>query len=87
MRVDALIDHHARRLTEICELLEAGDKTVWELAHGVHWDYAGGKFAGFADAQRWFALLEVFAHTEFLRRIEKISCVEKETGWIYHMNH
>lgn len=86
-RVDALLQHHARRLDEICGLLESGDQTVWELAHGMHWDYGGGKFAGFPDAQRWFALLEVFAHTEHLRRIEKISCVEHETGWVYHMNH
>lgn len=86
-RIDALLQHHARRLDEICALLEAGDQTVWELAHGMHWDYGGGKFAGFPPAQRWFALLEVFAHTEHLRRIEKISCVEHETGWVYHMNH
>ncbi len=86
-RIDELTAHHARRLDEICNILESGDATVWQLAHAMHWDFGTGNFADFPPSQRWFALLEVFAHAEHLRRIEKVSCDKQESGWLYHMNH
>lgn len=73
-RIRELQAHHARRLEEICTLLEAwGEGTVWQLAHAMHWDFGKDGFGAFPSNQKWFGSLEVFAHVEHLRRIEKLA--------------
>lgn len=85
-RIDELIAHHARRCQEICDLLEQnGEMTVWQLAHQMHWDFGGGAFLDFPPNQKWFGSLEVFAHTEYLRRMERIHC-QKRGQAFYYMN-
>lgn len=74
-RIDELLLHHENRCNEICNLLiENGESTIWQLAKGMKWDFGSGKFVDFAENQKWFGSLEVFAHVEHLTRIEKISC-------------
>lgn len=85
-RIKEMYVHHARRCDEICQLLDArGEQTVWQLAHEMHWDYGGGKFGEFPPNQKWFGSLEVFAHVEHLRRIEKIGRKMQGHTYIYQI--
>lgn len=88
VRVEELIAHHGRRCDEICGLLDAwGGGTVWQLAHAMHWDFGGGSFADFPPNQKWFGSLEVFAHVEHLRRIEKLSREPRGDAFFYRVLH
>ena len=87
-RIDELTAHHARRCDEICTLLDRwGEGTVWRLAHAMHWDYGKGGFAEFPPNQKWFGSLEVFAHVEHLRRIEKIARETRGDAFVYRVLH
>ena len=79
-RIDELIAHHARRLDEICGILEGGDATVWQLAHAMHWDFGTGEFAKFPPSQRWFALLEVFAHAAIFLQV--VCLISTRHHWV-----
>lgn len=83
-RITEMFAHHARRCDEICTLLrQHGSMTVWALAHEMHWDFGVGKFGEFPPNQKWFGALEVFAHTEHLRRIQRIELAKKDEAYIY----
>jgi glyoxylase-like metal-dependent hydrolase (beta-lactamase superfamily II) len=71
-RIDELLAHHDRRLNIILSVLASGKSTAYEVAMEVPWDYAGGYFGNFPDAQKWFAASEVFAHLEHLRILGKV---------------
>lgn len=79
-RVDQLLAHHHRRLDRIIELLTEGEKTIYQVALGVQWDFAGGYYGDFPPEQKWFAGDEVFAHLEHLKAIGKVDYGEDETG-------
>ncbi len=83
-RIAELTTHHAQRCDEICSLLsQNGAQSVWQLAHGMHWDFGESIFGTFPPNQKWFGLLEVFAHTEHLRRIERIQCRQTNPVFLY----
>lgn len=85
-RILEMYAHHKKRCTEICDLLQQnGEQTVWQTAHGMHWDFGSGHFGDFPPNQKWFASLEVFAHMEHLRRIEKIGRRIKGDAFYYRL--
>jgi hypothetical protein len=67
-RVDELILHHEKRLKEILRILKSGEKSVYEIACEMSWDFGGGKLRDFPAEQLWFAVSEAFAHIEHLHK-------------------
>lgn len=85
-RVDELLAHHQRRLSRILDILEEGEKTIYQVALGVQWDFAGGYYGDFPPEQKWFAGDEVFAHLEHLKAVGKVDYYEDERGtWRFHL--
>lgn len=80
-RIDELLKHHGRRLSEVLLLLKKSTvpMNVCQVAEKMHWDYAGGDFTKFAITQKWFATGEAFAHLEHLYQ-EKTICRENRDG-------
>lgn len=68
-RIDELIAHHQSRLQRMKEILSEGEKTVYEVALGVKWDFGTSYFGDFPNEQKWFAGNEVYAHLEHLRAL------------------
>ena len=71
-RIDELLAHHDRRLNIILSAVSSGKSTAYDVAMEVPWDYAGGYFGHFPDAQKWFAASEVSAHLEHLLILGKV---------------
>lgn len=73
-RINELLDHHDKRLSEIIKLLEKdSDMNVYNVAKGMHWDFRAKSFDDFPNAQKWFACSEAMAHLEHLRAVGKIT--------------
>ncbi len=66
-RIDEIIAHHEQRLDETLKSIMEDDKTVYEIAQNLTWDFGGGDFSKFPNQQLWFAVSEAFAHAEYLR--------------------
>ncbi len=74
-RIDEILAHHEKRLNEILECLVDDDKTAYQIAQSISWDFGDGDFNKFAVQQVWFAVSEVLAHLEHLRHkgiLEKV---------------
>jgi len=72
-RIDQLLAHHERRLNLCIEMLEKKPCTVYEISHGLNWDFGGGDFSKFPITQKWFAAGEAYAHVEHLYHTGKIN--------------
>jgi len=77
-RIDALREHHDRRLREALEAVSNGGKTAWEVAPHLSWDIAVRSWEQFPTVQKWFALGETIAHLKHLEARGKV--VSKEQG-------
>jgi glyoxylase-like metal-dependent hydrolase (beta-lactamase superfamily II) len=67
-RIDELIKHHECRCREIMGILSNGNKTIYEIAAEMTWDFCDGNFACFPNEQIWYASSEAFAHAEHLHK-------------------
>ena len=65
-RVDALLDHHATRLTACIEALRAGSTTAYQVAHQLHWTRRNRRYDELDLGNRILALTETIAHLELL---------------------
>ena len=67
-RVDALLEHHARRLEELRAILrkEPG-LTAYQAAGRMRWRIRASSWEDFPLAQKWFAVGECMAHLDYLR--------------------
>lgn len=62
-RVEELKAHHARRLSEVVDILEKGGKqTVSKVASQMTWDLKARNWDDFPRAQKWFATAEAMSH-------------------------
>ena len=62
-RVDALLEHHARRLDELTAILRARPgSTAYEAAAHMTWNIRSRSWDDFPLAQKWFAVGECIAH-------------------------
>lgn len=82
-RVDELAAHHQNRLERIMEMLTEGEKTVYEVALGIKWDFGTSFFGDFPNEQKWFAGNEVYAHLEHLRALRKVKRSVKNKTFFY----
>ena len=67
-RVDALLEHHARRLEQLRAILrkEPG-LTAYQAAGRMRWRIRASSWEDFPLAQKWFAVGECMAHLDYLR--------------------
>jgi glyoxylase-like metal-dependent hydrolase (beta-lactamase superfamily II) len=65
-RVDALLDHHATRLTHCIESLRRGRTTAYEVAHDLPWTRRERRYEELDLGNRLLALTETVAHLELL---------------------
>jgi len=65
-RVDALLDHHATRLTHCVDSLRAGRTTAYEVAHDLPWTRRNRRYEELDLGNRLLALTETVAHLELL---------------------
>ena len=68
-RIDELLIHHRRRLEEVLRILnENPGLTVYELAGRMRWRIRAASWEEFPAAQKWFAVGECMAHTDYLEK-------------------
>jgi glyoxylase-like metal-dependent hydrolase (beta-lactamase superfamily II) len=65
-RVDALLDHHATRLSACIEALRGGATTAYEVAHQIPWTRRNRAYTELDLGNRLLALTETIAHLELL---------------------
>ena len=71
-RVDELLAHHDRRLTEIAAAIEAGDSTGFEVATRIGWTRRNRRFGELDFFNQLMAVHETMAHLQVL----------VERGWL-----
>ena len=84
-RVDQLLAHHDRRLAEVLDILSSGEKTVYQVASDMKWDFAGGNFLEFPVTQKFFAAGEAMSHLEHLLFQGKVQREERESVLYYSL--
>lgn len=84
-RVEELKKHHERRLNAIKNAIANGDRTIYEIALAIPWDFAGGYFGDFPNAQKWFAANEVFAHLQYLTFKNEVKYTEENKVFYYEL--
>jgi len=65
-RVDALLDHHATRLSHCIDSLRRGRTTAYEVAHDLPWTRRERRYEELDLGNRLMALTETIAHLELL---------------------
>ena len=67
-RIDALKEHHRRRLAEITGAIRARPgSTAFELAGQISWSARGLGWKQFPPNQKWFAVSETLAHLYYMQ--------------------
>ncbi|MDR3348203.1 MAG: MBL fold metallo-hydrolase [Acidaminococcales bacterium] len=67
-RIGQLMAHHEKRLAEIKDILQGGEKSVAATAGRMTWEIKAKSWEDFPKAQKWFAAGEAMAHLEHLCR-------------------
>ena len=81
-RVDALLEHHARRLDELTAILRARPgSTAYEAAAHMTWNIRSRSWDDFPLAQKWFAVGEGIAHLDHLRRQGRLQREQQDGVW------
>ena len=71
-RIDELLEHHAKRLDEIKEIIKEDKMTVRDIASKMHWDLKYDSWGEFPSPQKWFASGEAMSHLEHLVYIGEV---------------
>ena len=77
-RIEELKSHHRKRLNEISEILEDGERTPYEVASRMTWDIVAESWTDFPVVQKWFAVSEALSHLRYLERRGVIAGSEEE---------
>ena len=81
-RVDALLEHHARRLDELTAILRARPgSTAYEAAAHMTWNIRSRSWDDFPLAQKWFAVGECIAHLDHLHRQGRLQRERQDGVW------
>lgn len=66
-RIDAITEHHSRRLDECLAIVRSGDgQLAYDIAGGMKWSIRCDSWEDFPVAQRWFAVGETISHLDYL---------------------
>ena len=83
-RIDQLIAHHHRRLTEVLRIVgEEPEATAYEITRHMTWKIRSRNWEEFPDAQKWFAVGECLAHLDYLRKRGLIRRENTDGIWHY----
>lgn len=86
-RAADLIEHHARRLAELEELIRSRPGlTAYELTGLLKWRIRARNWDEFPPAQKWFAMGEAMAHLDYLRLRGRISADDSADQVVYFCN-
>lgn len=86
-RIDALLEHHEKRLAETLAIVRAEPGlTAYEIAGRMQWKIRSRNWAEFPLVQKWFAVGECMAHLDYLRIRKKIVRDESGALWKYESN-
>ena len=66
-RIDELKQHHKVRAEEVLAVLDGEDKTAYEVASEMTWDFKADSWDQIPVMQKWFATGEAIAHLEYLK--------------------
>ncbi len=88
-RIDALIQHHEQRKSNIVKALKDGAKTTYQIANRILWmtdEYGeeGISYQSLAPLDKRLAVLETLAHLELLRIDGKIDKSSRNSIIYYH---
>ncbi|MBF6245764.1 MBL fold metallo-hydrolase [Nocardia elegans] len=65
-RVDALLDHHRHRLDEVCERVDAGATTAYDIAAALPWTRRRIRLEELPPEHQLSAIMEISAHLDIL---------------------
>jgi glyoxylase-like metal-dependent hydrolase (beta-lactamase superfamily II) len=65
-RVDALLEHHDRRLAEAAAVLRGGRRTAYQVATELHWTSRRRRFAELDPFNQMLAVFETALHLDLL---------------------
>jgi glyoxylase-like metal-dependent hydrolase (beta-lactamase superfamily II) len=85
-RIEQLISHHQKRLAEIMDILETGEKNVCQVASFMQWEIKAKNWQEFPKAQKLFAAGEAAAHLEYLYNSGQIKRTTVN-GTMYYQLH
>ena len=66
-------------------MLKQKPSTVYEVSHGLNWDFGGGDFKNFPLTQKWFAAGEAYAHLEHLFHTGKVKKELIDGQYVYQI--
>ena len=73
IRIDQIIKHHHERLAECLHIIKNNPGLhAYDIAGFMKWSMRGKNWAEFPIHQKWFAVGETIAHTDYLRCQNKI---------------
>jgi len=84
-RVDALLDHHATRLTQCIEALRRGSTTAYEVAHHLPWTRRNRRYDELDLGNQLLALTETVAHLELLAVQGTVHATDSGDLRLYHL--
>lgn len=85
-RIDALIEHHDRRLEEIYQCLRLHEgATAYEVAGLIKWSARGLSWENFPPHQKWFAMSETLAHLYYLAHQGRVLRTRKDDRYRYYL--
>lgn len=85
-RVDALLDHHATRLTHCLDALRRGRTTAYEVAHDLPWTRRERRYEELDLGNRLLALTETVAHLELLAVQGTVHAEERSNLRLYRLS-
>lgn len=83
-RCDAILNHHMRRLNEVCEILKR-PSTAYMVASAMRWS-RGRTLESMNPTEQNFAIGEAITHLVYLERSGKIGKEEKNGVFLYHLS-
>lgn len=85
-RVDSLLDHHHRRLSEAFRIIEESPGlTAFEITAQMTWRIRSRNWDEFPITQKWFAMGECLSHLDYLIRRGRIFRQEDRGAYRYYL--
>jgi glyoxylase-like metal-dependent hydrolase (beta-lactamase superfamily II) len=82
-RVAELKLHHQNRIDEVLAAIDAGSRTVYEIAARMTWDIVADSWDAFPVVQKWFAVSEAASHLRYLERRGEVSAEMSEESFVF----
>lgn len=83
-RIDQLLAHHERRLTEMEEIIRASDGiTAYDIAGKMRWKIRAATWETFPAAQKLFAIGETLAHLDHLVLLGRVKKLDFDGVIVY----